>query len=116
MVLPRAVSCVGRCCHPLERNPFCFNGICQVRCVAKRQHAKERGRRNYKRTSPIAVADWLNLRLYLMLTAPERTAGANILKSCIGETGTSGFSVAQLVLPSSTNPVGIPILRNKVVR
>jgi hypothetical protein len=29
LVLPRAVSRVGRCCHPLERNSFCFDGTCQ---------------------------------------------------------------------------------------
>src|SRR6266536_3051466 len=35
MVLPRAVSRVGRCCHPSARNSCCFDGTCQVRCAAE---------------------------------------------------------------------------------
>jgi hypothetical protein len=44
--LPRTVSRVGRRCHPLERNSFCFDGTCQVSSVSETKHAKECGRRN----------------------------------------------------------------------
>jgi hypothetical protein len=54
MVLPRAVSGVGRRCHPLERNSFCFDAACQVRYGIKcgeTYSAKERSRRNLGITS-----------------------------------------------------------------